>query len=191
MDKRNLISGYYLLEQDLKEILTFVEPTLENFSTYSHRLYALFIRACMEFEANCKAALQENNFAIPDYPNINTYYSIHNYEQYKSINQYAIKLQVSEEIDLIPLNSWTKTKGPQWYRDYNKVKHARMTEFTKANLENVLNAVSAVYILLFARFGISALCQYQETQMTHSDGIFIWREESLFKIKMIHNSIPQ
>lgn len=26
MEKRNLINGYYLLEQDLKEILSFIEP---------------------------------------------------------------------------------------------------------------------------------------------------------------------
>ena len=136
MEKRNLINGYYLLEQDLKEILTFVEPVPNNYSTYSHRLYSLFIKACTEFEANCKAILVENNFIIPDYPNINTYYKIHDYDQYKLINDNHIKLQVSHEIDLIPLNSWEEKKGPIWYGEYNDVKHARVTEFNKARLEN-------------------------------------------------------
>ena len=30
-EKRNFINGYYLLEQDLKEIFTFIEPVPENF----------------------------------------------------------------------------------------------------------------------------------------------------------------
>lgn len=183
-EKRNLINGYYLLEQDLKEIFSYIEPTPENFSAYSHRLYSLFIRACTEFEANCKAILIENNSSIPDKPGIRTYYKIHDYDQYKLINDYHIKLHVSHEIDLKPLTSWEENKEPAWYGEYNDVKHARITEFKKAKFENVLNAIAAIYILLYARFNISALCQYQETQMTHDDGDgFIWAEGSLLKIK--------
>lgn len=181
-EKRNLINGYYLLEQDLKEIFSFVEPVPENFSTYSHRLYSLFIRACTEFEANCKATLIGNGIQIPDTSNINFYFKIH--DQYKSINDYTVRLHVSHEIDLMPLIDWKENKGPIWYSEYNDVKHARVMEFNKAKLKNVLDAVSAVYILLYARYGNSALCQYQETQMTHDDDDgFIWAEGSLLKIK--------
>lgn len=181
-EKRNLINGYYLLEEDLKEIFSFIEPAQENFLTYSHRLYSLFIRACTEFEAGCKAILIEKAIEIPDNSNINFYFKIHDY--YKSINNYLVRLHMSHEIDLTPLIDWKETKGPIWYSEYNDVKHARVTEFNKANLKNVLDAVAAVYILLYARFGISALCQYQETEMTHGgkeEGF--WKEDSLFKIK--------
>src|SRR5687767_14323199 len=97
-EKRNLINGYYLIEEDLKEILSFIEPARENFPTYSHRLYSLFIRACTEFEAGCKAILIENNIRIPDNANINFYFKIHDY--YKSINSYLVSLHVSHEINL-------------------------------------------------------------------------------------------
>lgn len=183
MEKRNLINGYYLLEQDLKEILSFVEPVPENFSTYSHRLYSLFIRACTEFEANCKAILIEKG-VNPKKPDIGFYFKIHDYERYKSINDYIVRLHVSHEIDLTPLSKWQNNKGPIWYGEYNHVKHDRVLEFNKANLKNVLDAVAGVYILLYARCGISALSQYQETKMTHDDGDgFIWAEGSLLKIK--------
>jgi len=101
MEKRNLINGYYLLEQDLKEILSFIEPTQNNFNTYSHRLYSLFIRACIEFEASCKMILIENKHEFEKInPNIHTYYKVHNFSNYNSINSCLVRLHMSEEIDL-------------------------------------------------------------------------------------------
>ena len=95
-------------------------------------------------------------------------------------------MQVSQELDLRPLSSWEKNNSPVWYREYNDVKHSRGSKFNKASLENVLNSTAAVFILLYARYGISALCQYQETQMTHEDEEgFIWREDSLFRLKLL------
>lgn len=186
MEKRNLINGYYLLEHDLKEILSFIEPTQDNFKTYSHQLYALFIRACMEFEASCKMILIDNkyDFKKDKNPNILTYYKIHNFSNYKSINTYLVRLHMSEEIDLKPLESWKEDKGPDWYQAYNDAKHSRVLNFSKANLLNVLNAVSAVLILLYARYDIAALNQHQENNSweTDDDG-FVYKESSLFKIK--------
>lgn len=63
-EKRNLINAYYLLRDDLKEILSFIEPTQDNFKTYSHQLNALFIRACMEFAASCKMIFIENKYDL-------------------------------------------------------------------------------------------------------------------------------
>ena len=73
-------------------------------------LYALFIRACMEFEASCKMILIENkyDFKKNKNPNIHTYYKIHNYSNYKAIDTYLVRLHMSEEIDLKPLESLEK-----------------------------------------------------------------------------------
>lgn len=184
MEKRNLVNGYYLLEQDLKEILAFVEPTKANFETYSHRLYGLYVRACMEFEASCKLILMNHDYEMPKRPGLNTYYDIHNYEEFKQVNDCIIKIQMSEEITLIPLQSWDKKAGVNWYNEYHKVKHSRVTDFSKASLINVLNAVAAVYVLLYARYGISALTQHQENSSweTDDDG-FVYKDSSLFKVK--------
>jgi hypothetical protein len=186
MEKRNLINGYYLLEHDLKKILSFIEPTQDNFKTYSHQLYALFIRACMEFEAGCKMILIENKYKFEKKknPTIHIYYEIHNFSNYKSINTYLVRLHMSEDIDLKPLESWKEDKGPDWYQAYNDVKHSRVLNFSKANLLNVLNAVAAVFILLYARYDIAALNQHQENSSweTDDDG-FTYKENSLFKIK--------
>lgn len=183
MEKRNLINGYYLLEHDLKEILSFIEPTQDNFSAYSQRLYALYMRACMEFEASCKMILIEQGYQLPEKPYINIYFDIHEYEQYKFINDYIVKLQVSEEIILTPLKGWKKEGSIDWYKAHHEVKHSRVQGFSKANLINVLNAVAAVYILLYARYGTAALNQHQETRDWVEDEGFIYKESSLFRIK--------
>lgn len=188
MEKRSLISGYYLIEQDLKEILTFVEPVNENYTTYSHRLYALLVRACTEFEANCKSILIENGKKLGDKSNMNTYYDIHDYVRYRLVNEYPIILQASKKIDLMPLKDWQKNKSPSWYQEYNDVKHSRILNFDKANLENVLNAVAAIFILLYSRYEKSAFGQYQEVEFVHEDDDgYLWKETSLFKIKRHKN----
>ena len=175
-----------MLEHDLKEILYFIEPTQDNFKTYSHQLYALFIRACMEFEASCRMILIENKYQFEKdkNPNILTYYKIHDFSNYKSINSYLVRLHMSEEIDLKPLESWKEDKGPNWYQAYNDAKHSRVLNFSKANLLNVLNAVAAVFILLYARYDIAALNQFQENNGWETDDNgFVYKENSLFKIR--------
>ncbi len=186
MEERNLINGYHLLEQDLKEILTFIEPTQNNYTTYSHRLYALYVRACMEFEANCKMIFADKNYKLPSRPNINDYHDIHTYEEFKTINGYIIKLQMSEVIILSPLKGWSKSASPRWYREYNDVKHSRLLNFSKANLLNVLNSIAAIFILLHARYGIAVFTQHQENRSHEiDDEYFQFKENSLFKIKPV------
>ena len=45
-------------------------------------------------------------------------------------------------------NPTLKQKIPDWWNGYNKVKHNMDTEFNKANLKNVLNALAALFILV-------------------------------------------
>ena len=51
-----------------------------------------------------------------------------------------------------PLSS-SPTKSIVWYDAYNSVKHNRGDNIHKANLENLLNAVSAIHILLESQYG--------------------------------------
>jgi hypothetical protein len=189
MTERNFINGYYLLEQDLKEILSFVEPTQKNLLTYSHRIYSLYMRACIEFEANCKRILSEEDVELPPYPKISTYNEIHNFDQYKLIDDFFLKLTYSEELILQPFKDWSSNKKLFWYQDYNDVKHSRVNNFEKANLENLLNAIGGVLILLFATYGIAVLGQHHDAELWHDDADgFIWTPNSLFKVHPINEA---
>jgi len=51
-------------------------------------------------------------------------------------------------LNLTPWSNWNQNSGvPLWWTEYNKVKHHRDTDFDKANLKNVLNVVSGLFVI--------------------------------------------
>lgn len=61
-----------------------------------------------------------------------------------------------EEIHLVPFNKLNNNDTPEWWKCYNLIKHYRSQKnehgvynFQYANLKNVLNALSALYIMLY------------------------------------------
>ncbi len=52
----------------------------------------------------------------------------------------------------------------RWYNAYNAVKHDRETEFAKATLGNLIEAMGAVFVLVMAQFG-----QFGFQSLNHSD----------------------
>jgi hypothetical protein len=61
-DRYHLSESYNIIEKDLTEILEFIQPHKDNEQTFSHRIFELFLRACSEFEANCKQILYMNKY---------------------------------------------------------------------------------------------------------------------------------
>src|SRR5258707_2642521 len=59
------VRGLILIQNDLRSIFEYLEPSDDCRSAYSYRIHALFMRACIEVEANFKAILEENTFASP------------------------------------------------------------------------------------------------------------------------------
>ena len=62
-ERGTLVLTANLIIRDLYEIFNYIEPIDANVSTYSHRIYELFLRAATEFESNCKGILRENGYA--------------------------------------------------------------------------------------------------------------------------------
>ena len=152
-DTLHSIRAYQLLESDLMKLLTFIEPADANLLTYSHRLYELLLRACTEFEANARAILAANGYSKKGRWNISDYAKI----------ELACKLSAFEaEVPIWrgshatrqPFLAWDGKRKASlpWYQDYNRVKHARFTDFERATLANVLDAVAGACIVLFAQF---------------------------------------
>ena len=52
--------------------------------------------------------------------------------------------------DLIikPWENWSSNNIPSWWSDYNKVKHHRDDNFSKANLFNAINSVSGLFAIV-------------------------------------------
>lgn len=152
--------AYKIIQEDLMKLFEYVEPSDKNLETYSYRIHELFMRTCIEIEANFKAILKENWYNPLDkknkpikekYWNINNYYKVNGSH---FLDRYSIEIPIWnwEKKVFKPFYEWSKHTHLNWYTDYNNSKHDRHNNFQKANLENLLNAVSWLLILLSSQF---------------------------------------
>jgi len=155
------VRAFLLILEDLKKLFEYIEPSSESLTTFSFRIHELLMRTCIEIEANFKAILTENTYT----PNTNSYGDdIYNISIYKLINKthhlssYQVTLPIwNGEIKIFePFKNWSKDDTTQqrlnWWKAYNESKHNRHEKFKDANLENLLNAISALLILLASQF---------------------------------------
>ena len=61
-DPEHYTRAFSIIQKDLLEIFDYIEPSDINLRCYSFRLHELFMRACIEVEANFKAILVENGY---------------------------------------------------------------------------------------------------------------------------------
>jgi hypothetical protein len=184
-DRYHLCRAYQLLEQDLLKLFEYVEPSDRNKNVFSQRIYELLLRSATEFETNCKKILLANGYkkALNRDLNINDYKKI---EQATKLSQYQIKLNIWYPSSKIfsPLKPWGKGLSLKWYKDYNEVKHHRSDNFEKASLINVVNAISAVWAVLYAQFSYYIFEPYNESSgNTSGDDEFIYSDSTLFSIQ--------
>lgn len=123
------------LQSDLKEVFSFVEPTYNNRKTYSYKIQQLFIRVCIELEANFKEILKENKYSkdesrwvISDYWKIDVSHKL---------SDYSVIMPTWEGKGKVftPFAGWKTSPTLNWYRAYQRTKHSRAAKLNEANLE--------------------------------------------------------
>lgn len=166
--------AFHLIDNDLKLIFDFISPNNNSFSVYSHRIYELFLRTCIEVENNFVSFLKAHNYTRAGNWNISSDYFKTN--SYLKLNEYEIKLNIWENSPLIikPFQEWSSTtfSAIPWYQDYNKVKHDRSLEFSKSNFRNLIYSVSGLTALLFAQFERDAFSLYESFGTSPRDGFY-------------------
>lgn len=144
--------SFLIIQKDIQNLFEYIEPSDINLKTYSYRIHELYMRVCIEVEANFKAIFKENIYSKDEKKwNINDYKKInktHHLDAYKAI--FPIWDGVHNEFS--PFKVWETNGILSWYRDYNLCKHDRHTQKYLANLENLLNAFTALFILLTSQF---------------------------------------
>lgn len=141
-----------LLEKDIHLLFEFVEPANENANCFSSRSYDLLIRACTEFESQCKIVLISNGYNKKGNFNILDYYKLN---KAMRLSEYSVHYSFWRDTGktFYPFKQWEKDHTLSWFQDYNKVKHNRFIEFQKANIINLMLAFSGLLCLLYAQFG--------------------------------------
>lgn len=153
-DPQHYVRAFLLLQQDMQELFSFVEPADQNLDTYSHRIQQLLTRCCIEVEANLTAILLENGYSkAPKDLKIRDYRTI---EYSHKLSEYEVRIPgwSGKRSIRTPFSSWGST--PQgslaWYQAYNKAKHDRHSNFKIATLEALTDAMCGLAALLSAQF---------------------------------------
>lgn len=154
-----------LLRNTLMQITSYVEllntifqsvfPTEENFEVYGFNIRNLILLACTEFESQARGILIANNLK-----HRGNFYTTKDYVKLKSVlklEDYAVRFTHFPNIPVLePFRKWDEndpTVSLKWYDNYNSTKHNREVNFSKGRLIDLLNALSANYIMLIAQFG--------------------------------------
>ncbi|ADU13135.1 hypothetical protein [Asticcacaulis excentricus] len=171
----------------LDDLFLTVEPTEANFSTYGHAFRNLLLIACTEVEMHLKGIMTANNytpsgsrFTMNDYCKVGPAMRLSEFEL-KFVQYHTIPNRQ-------PFAAWASASAPlPWYKAYNAVKHNREVAFDQAKMEHVIDAVSAVIVLLAGQFGahlgqdvdfeerpwkpvkFTSLPQWQPSDWYHSD----------------------
>jgi len=154
------VRAFLLIQRDLRRVFEFVEPSNQNLSTHSFRIHELFIRACIEVEANFKAILRENIYSPTDLKGKDRKEKDWNMTDYRKVNvthhlaAYKIHIPIWDGLRATfePFKQWETDSALPWYQAYNSSKHDRKVEFRKANFENLLNSVAGLLVLLSSQF---------------------------------------
>ncbi len=139
--------NYFLaLEADLTQLARFVEFSNNNFDTYSIEIAHLLLASASEVDVilkqYCRRLANDNNV-----DGINNYRQII-LSQEPSIVPATVDIP-RYGLQMVPWTNWQEAdQNPDWWHAYNKVKHERGNNFEKANLKNLLNAMSGLFIAL-------------------------------------------
>lgn len=147
--------AFNYLQDDIKNLFEYIEPSDKNLSTYSHYIQQLLMRCCVEVEANFKAIFKENKYISRDERNwtMNDYRLINKSHH---LDRYIVAFPIWSGIHnkFQPFSEWTISgKSLHWYDAYNKSKHDRQKNMQLANFSNLLYAFSALFVVLTAQFG--------------------------------------
>ncbi len=176
------VRAFFLIQDDLKRIFEFVEPSDLNLQTYSYRIHELLIRTCIEIEANFKAILKENIYNPINRkgePREEEYWTINDYKKINKthhLSSYKVMVPTWSGNNSLfqPFEAW-KTNGKlSWYDAYNNSKHDRHNKFIQANFNNLLNAISGLVVILSS--------QFKDVEFSSNDELMAFNDDGYYKM---------
>lgn len=143
------------LMRSLDDICRVVHPDGPNLMVYGHEIRNLLLLACTEIEAHWKGILKANGVkgtSTVDYVKLYGPLRLHDY---------GVKFQDYPWLpEFRPFYGWGDGPNPtqrlSWYAAYNATKHDRESEFARATLASVFDAIAGCFVMLVAQFGEGA-----------------------------------
>lgn len=154
--------AYQNIQSSLDELFNYIEPSEINFLSHGHKIRELLIIACTEVEYLLQKMLVENGYTEKEM------YTTRDYIKCKDIlklDSFAVQLNQYPTLGVFkPFFQWdssSPTRSLSWYKAYNAVKHNRGDNIAQANMKNLLNAVSAIHILLESQYGLNIFKKFE------------------------------
>lgn len=148
MDSEKFIHQYWnhyiILEEDLIKTFRYVFLDERNYQTFSFEYQRLLLAIGSELDVIFKLFC---DFPGSASKNINDYKTKIKQDGLMELDNKVIINKKFGNIELKPFGSGLKHEVPKWWTAYNKVKHNRTEYVKEANLENVLFALSGLYLL--------------------------------------------
>lgn len=141
------------LTRQLGRICQTVQPEVKNLDAFGHDIRNLLILACPEVENQWRNVLIANGVTQDRYT---TYDYVKLHDPMK-LDEYAVTFPNYPWLPAFkPYEGWNTAKPTcslGWYDAYNAVKHDRETQFERATLRCVFEAISACVVMMAAQFG--------------------------------------
>ncbi len=136
---------FVALCEDVEKASRFVEPTPENFKTYSVEYARLYLAIGSEIDVVAKMLCKKID------PNAR----LHGITTYQPVivGRYPDMPDVEvtvprNDFSFTPWKDWRSGASPDWWKHYNGVKHERDKNFKEANLGNTPNALGGLLIVV-------------------------------------------
>ena len=181
---------YKKLETNTINLSKYVTIDNTNFETYSEEFGDLLVLIGNEIDTffrdmfacpNVISYIHTNN-ANTSNVNINTYKKIFNKLYELSENIVFIQYGFGEKFNLKPFDNFYNST-PNWWNAYNGLKHEYYDSIKLGNLENVLNAMSGLFIL-------NALHICSKKYLVRQDVIkTIWNRDTVYGHQIIKTQI--
>ena len=158
-----IFKNFEIYEEDLFQFMKIVPFSEENKNTWSPRLVNLFLDICSFFDSLCRfivskgveevnteISIQDKNgkiitkkikdFDIEDFEN-NLLKNIDVFNSNVVFYTYPLKI-------IKPFELYRNREDNGWWSVYNDLKHNRLINYQKATLENIVKALSGLFLLL-------------------------------------------
>ena len=135
--------NYFLtIEDELIETIKYVELNMENKNTFSIKYTKIILEASSEVEVLLNQ-ISKRYGLTKKRSNWGDYFQIVN----KNLKTLITDGMVLEQYGIIvkPFIDWKKEEELEWHKAYNSLKHDRGKHYKKANMENALDSVSALF----------------------------------------------
>ena len=151
MEQNLFFPIYKQLEKELSELSYYISFDKKQLNVYSIKISDLLLRTVSEIENIAKELCKKENIKFYD--------KKRHIRKFVNFNEYVDKLEekyllskklVDFNLDNANENIEIKGKSSKvfsWYFAYNKIKHDRVKYFKQANLNNLIHALAALFLL--------------------------------------------